>query len=67
MNTYNFIETYKAPKKLCDYLISYHKKNKEHKVVGVTSNGVNKEAKDSVDVYFLINHKIKILEIFLIY
>jgi hypothetical protein len=52
MNLPNFIEIYKTPKKLCDHLISYHKKNKEHKVVGVTNKGVDKEVKDSIDVYF---------------
>ena len=52
MNTYNFIETYEVPKKLCDNLISYHKKNKEHKVIGETGLGINKKVKDSIDVYF---------------
>ena len=52
MNTCNFIEIYKTPKKICDHLINYHKKNKEHKVIGETSSGINKDVKDSIDVYF---------------
>jgi len=52
MNTYNFIELYKVPKKLCDSLINYHKKNKEHKVIGEVGDGINKKVKDSMDVYF---------------
>ena len=64
MNTYNFIELYKTPKKLCDYFISYHKKNKEHKVIGETGNGINKEVKDSMDVYFYNQSQNKNIKIF---
>ena len=53
MNTFNFIESYKAPKKLCDNLINYYKKNREYKTIGKTGHGVlNKKFKDSTDVYF---------------
>ena len=50
MTTYNFIEVYKTPKKLCDNLIDYYKENTEHKLVGEINSGVNKKVKDSTDV-----------------
>ena len=31
MSTFNFIEKYKIPKKICDDLITYYKKNIEYK------------------------------------
>ena len=52
MNTFNFIEEYKIPKKICDGLIAYHKKNKEYKREGETHGGVDKTIKDSTDVLF---------------
>jgi prolyl 4-hydroxylase len=52
MNISNFIEIYKVPTKLCNNLIDYYKKNKEHKVIGEVNSGVNKKIKDSIDVYF---------------
>ena len=65
MNTYNFIDIYKVPKKLCDSLISYYKKNKEYKVIGEVETGVKKETKDSTDVYFYNQSKNKhILQFF---
>ena len=36
---YNFIETYKVDKVLCDNLIKYHKKNKEYKTIGIVGGG----------------------------
>jgi len=52
MTTFNFIEEYKIPKKICDGLIAYHKKNKEYKREGETHGGVDKTIKDSTDVLF---------------
>ena len=53
MNTYNFIEEYKIPHVICDQFLNYHKKNKEYKTEGAIGRGeVDKEKKDSIDVYF---------------
>jgi len=52
----NFIRQYQAPKKLCDDLITYHKKHDEYKNTGRTYDPVtnkiliNKNFKDSIDV-----------------
>ena len=53
----NFIHTFNIDKKICNQLINYHKKNKEYKVNGFSTNQnnlkeINKNIKDSVDVYF---------------
>tara|TARA_R100001594_G_scaffold12010_2_gene26918 strand:- start:17 stop:562 length:546 start_codon:yes stop_codon:yes gene_type:complete len=53
MTTYNFIEKYKVSSAICDNFIQYHKDNTEYKAVGKVNEGeVNKNIKDSVDVYF---------------
>jgi hypothetical protein len=43
---------YLKDKGLCDRLIDYHKLNTEYKFSGVVGKGVDKEAKDSIDVTF---------------
>ncbi len=54
--TYNFIETYKVDKVLCDNLIKYHKKNKEYKTIGIVGGGkIDKKIKDSTDSFFYNN------------
>ena len=56
MNTVNFIESYKVKDVLCEDLIKYWKKNKEHKIK------ISGEDKNSIDVYFYnqsINKTIK--------
>ena len=52
MNTFNFIEEYKIPEKICDDLITYYKKNTEYKNIGQTGLGINKKIKNSTDVSF---------------
>ena len=53
---YNFIETYKVDKVLCDNLIKYHKKNKEYKTIGIEGGGkIDKKIKDSTDSFFYNN------------
>ena len=53
MNTFNFIEKYKVPLKVCDNIIEYHKKNIEYKTLGMIGAGIiNKNIKDSTDVLF---------------
>ena len=53
---YNFIETYKVDKVLCDNLIKYHKKNKEYKTIGIVGGGkIDKKIKDSTDSFFYNN------------
>ncbi len=53
MSIYNFIEKYEVSTSLCDNFIQYHKHNREYKTVGKVNEGeVNKNIKDSVDVYF---------------
>tara|TARA_R110000764_G_C10770240_1_gene354799 strand:- start:42 stop:572 length:531 start_codon:yes stop_codon:yes gene_type:complete len=51
MNISNFIETYKAPKKMCDEFINYFKKNKEYKNLGNSTDNNKK----STDVTFFNN------------
>lgn len=48
MMTYNFLETYKISKNVCDGLISYYKNNKEYKHKGQSLEN----SKVSVDVNF---------------
>ena len=55
MSTFNFIEKYKIPKKICDDLITYYKKNIEYKNIGQIGLGINKKMKDSTDVSFYNN------------
>ena len=40
MNTFNFIEKYKVPLKVCDNIIEYHKKNIEYKTPGMIGAGI---------------------------
>jgi hypothetical protein len=44
---------------LCEELIEYHKHNTEYKIDGTTSNGIDKNVKDSVDVIFYNDSKNK--------
>ena len=54
----NFIRQYSIDSKLCDQLIKYYKKNTEYKLEGeylinrTQTRGVDKKAKDSIDVTF---------------
>jgi prolyl 4-hydroxylase len=49
----SFIKTYSVDEDICDGLIQYHKKNKEYKNIGAYGgNIINKNVKDSTDVYF---------------
>jgi len=52
MNTFNFIETYKVPNKICDDLINYFNNNIEYKTIGKIDKGIDKNIKDSLDVHF---------------
>ena len=53
MSIYNFIEKYEVSPSLCDNFIQYHKDNIEYKNLGKVNDGeVNKNIKDSIDVYF---------------
>jgi prolyl 4-hydroxylase len=47
-----FIRTYQINKKLCDNLIKYHKSNKEYKAIGTSYHGIDKNIKESIDVFF---------------
>jgi hypothetical protein len=53
MNTFNFIEKYKVPSKVCDGLVTYFKQNKEYKLPGYTLNINDKNSKRSTDVAFI--------------
>ena len=64
MSTFNFIEKYKIPKKICDDLITYYKKNIEYKNIGQIGLGINKKMKDSTDVSFYNNSKNKTIQSF---
>ena len=64
MNIFNFIEEYKIPKKICDDLITYYKKNTEYKNIGQTGSGINKKIKDSTDVYFYNDSKNETIQSF---
>jgi hypothetical protein len=49
----NFIRIYKLNNKICDNLIEYHKTNIEYKKQGTTIKGIiNKDIKESLDVFF---------------
>jgi len=59
---HSFIETYRTSPVLCDNLISYYKKNKEYRNVGVTGKGLmDKKKKDSMDVSFYNNSNNKFI------
>ena len=64
MNTFNFIEEYKIPKKICDDLITYYKKNTEYKNIGQTGLGIDKKIKNSTDVSFYNDSKNKTIQSF---
>ena len=57
MNSENFIHEFQVDELICDGLIEYHKNNKDYKHAGVIVNNdgvhlVDKDVKDSIDVYF---------------
>ena len=62
----SFIYTFNVDKKICNGLINYHKKNKEYRVKGFSTNNdireINKNIKDSVDVYFYNQSQNKIIQ-----
>tara|TARA_X000000368_G_scaffold26351_1_gene19900 strand:- start:234 stop:1016 length:783 start_codon:yes stop_codon:yes gene_type:complete len=47
----NFIREYKIDTGICDDLIKYFHRNPEKQITGQTAYGVNKQTKDSVDLY----------------
>ena len=50
---FNFIDQYTIPHNICDFFIKYHQNNKEYKKPGLVQDGViNKNIKNSLDVYF---------------
>ena len=61
----SFIRHYKIDPKLCDHLIKYYKNNTEYKnpgeqyLAGTGELGIDKNAKDSIDVSFYNNSKNK--------
>lgn len=60
----NFIEQYFIDTKVCDSLISYHKKNKEYKNPGYATSydgecKIDKNTKDSIDVVVFNNSRNK--------